>query len=202
MSNYEECFSFDIPNAHILLELKIIPSQNHSALCVKIYRADSNDYEVYWNWGLTSREFAKHVIQFATQKYPLKYNSLKELTNSEEFIKYIKRFTPVYYKTISRHDAAIIDSILNANWGPSSRANNGGLDGHSYFLSIYDNSPRKYETWCTIPSEWSGLAAFIRFVVDEIVKVKDDVRELYLPYGTLLTKNNIPDIEIPLWMKK
>jgi len=35
MSEYEKCFSFDIQSTNMLLELKIIPSQNPPALCVK-----------------------------------------------------------------------------------------------------------------------------------------------------------------------
>ena len=201
MSFYEDCYSFDIKNADILLELKIIPSLNPPALCAKIYRSNINSYDIYWNWGLTNRDYSSKLLLFRKLiKY--KYNSYDEIINSPQFLDFIREFTPVHSKTLDQRGKTIINKIMNTNWGPSQRANNGGLDGHRYFLSIYDTPKRDYETWCIVPNEWSDLATLVTFIIDDIIKIEDKQRDFYLPYGTVNRTYNIPEIEIPPWMKK
>lgn len=200
MSEYEKCFSFDIQSTNMLLELKIIPSQNPPALCVKVCSTDDNEYDVYWNWGLSSREFVNRIMQFCKHNNS-KYNSIDDLMKDELFIQFIKKFTPVYHQQLDNKGKEIINKIINTDWGFSCRVKNGGLDGHRYFLTLYNNQYRRYETWCTIPPEWHELITLIGFVVDDIVKVENKYRAFYLPYGTVSTRQSIESIEIPSWMK-
>lgn len=85
MSEYEQCLSFDTQSTNMLLELKIIPSQNSHALCVKVSNTDDNEYDIYCNWGLSSREFVNRIMQFCEHNNS-KYNSIDGLMKEERFI--------------------------------------------------------------------------------------------------------------------
>ncbi len=206
MSDYEDCFSFSVENSQRLLELKIVVSGRPPALCAQVHKMSDNTFMMYWNMGLSTTDFFRKIKDYYYSKMgeKLKTKTLKQIMQDEDFIRYIKQFTPAHRKKLSRNDMNIIDAVINADWGASCIANNGGLDGHSYYLKIDGDRPREYETWCTIPSEWSALIPLIKLIVDDIVKIEDKYREFYMPVRTVKYSTEIApaDFEIPMEMKE
>lgn len=210
MSDYEDCFSFTVENSHRMLELKIVIDGRLPALCAQVHKMSNNAFMMYWNMGLSTFDFFCKVRDYYSSKLGKRIDMLTleeilaQARQDADFVTYVKQFTPANRKKLNKKDMDIIYALINADWGPSCVANNGGLDGHRYYLKIDGGRPREYETWCTIPSAWSALKPLINLVVDDIVKIEDKYRIFYMPAGTVRypAESDSIDFEIPPSLKK
>ena len=119
------------------------------------------------------------------------------------FIRYVKQFTPVNEKVLKEHDMSLINAVINADWGSSFVDRIIGLDGHRYYLKIDGRVPREYEVSPIIPPNMSEILPLIKFIVDDVVQIKETDRILYMPSGTVqssITQEDLPLPNIPPWM--
>ena len=115
----------------------------------------------------------------------------------------MKQFTPVNEKVLKEHDMSLINAVINADWGSSFVDRIIGLDGHRYYLKIDGRVPREYEVSPIIPPNMSEILPLIKFIVDDVVQIKETDRILYMPSGTVqssITQEDLPLPNIPPWM--
>ena len=209
MSNYEDCFSFCVENGQRLLELKIVCSQRSPAICAQVYQMGNNDYRIYWNVGLTSIDYFHKIVDYYSPRmgdalHKMKINKAVTMAEHDNgFIRYVKQFTPVNEKVLKEHDMSLINAVINADWGSSFVDRIIGLDGHRYYLKIDGRVPREYEVSPIIPPNMSEIFPLIKFIVDDVVQIKETDRTFYMPSGTVqssITQEDLQSLDIPPWM--
>lgn len=180
MGVYLDCFAFEVPNKHPLLELIIEPAFAVRSVCFQVHKSSGNAYKAFWNYEITSREMPKLIHEYINYRPDVKKWTLGQLLDDPEFAKYIKKYTPINCMDLSTTDMKIIEDVINANWRDLQHVP-WGLDGHSYTLKIYEKEYKEYHCWCVIPAEWKELIP----LVDMVINIADlNPRGRYAVLGT------------------
>lgn len=205
MSEYFDIFSFSVNSLKKLAELKIVPSQRPPSICAQVHQMEDGSYWLFWNEGLTIKDYGRKCIEFANNKGISDAEFHNMLCDNKEYMethldykKYIKQLVPVKKRQLSDNDMTIVWNLVKHDFGPSGKSDTSGLDGHRYFFKIFGETVGNYETWCKVPENWEPLIPFVNLI---IARTEIKHKEYYEPLnGRRAGRRNCKPIEIPSWM--
>lgn len=165
MGSYnKDWFAFEIESLRHILDLTIEPSFAPAA-CFQFHQMQDNFYRVFWNIGMTDRGSLPKVQEYvkANESKIDMQMPFSEFLKDAGLAKFMKRYAPIHSADLSSNDMEIVNAVANADWTPAQYG--GGLDGHSYTIKIYGDTPREFHCWCRIPAEWTALIPLVNFVI-------------------------------------
>ncbi|MBQ3727651.1 MAG: hypothetical protein II902_11470 [Selenomonadaceae bacterium] len=170
----DDWFSFEVKSKRHIMDLIIAPSFA-KAVCFQVHEMKNDSFQLFWNFGMTSREEFPLLKKFVRLNQIDLKTSMVKVLESKEFNNFMRmNAPPIRFADLDADDMTLINAVVNAEW--QEMEYRCGLDGHHYRVKIYGEEIRAFKCWCVIPKAWSELIP----LVDRLIEIaKLEPRDCY-----------------------
>ncbi len=164
MGAYLDIFSFTVPNSQCCIMKILIEPVFRKAVCFQVHQMPDESFMLFWNFELHGSDFISSMKRFAKSNNLPYETTLEEVLENHEFLKGVADECPIHSVILNPADISVITASFQAPL-PGDVEYRCGLDGHTYTMTIFDNTQRNYRFHNTISQEYESFKPLINLVI-------------------------------------